>query len=51
MLSMLVTELVSHPLMFALNAVAPKNMEFMFVTELVFHPEMSALNAVAQANM
>ena len=44
---MLVTELVSHPEMSALNAVATSNMVNMFVTELVSHSEMSALNADA----
>jgi hypothetical protein len=44
---MVVTELVSHPEMFALNADAPRNIFPMSVTELVFHPEMSALNADA----
>ena len=46
-----VTELVSHAVMSALNAVARKNMYPMFVTELVSHAEMSALNAVAPPNM
>ena len=44
MLSMFVTELVSHAEMSALNAVARENMCPMVVTELVFHAEMSALN-------
>jgi hypothetical protein len=44
---MVVTELVSHPEMSALNADAKSNMSSMFVTELVSHPEMSALNANA----
>jgi hypothetical protein len=48
---MLVTELVSHPEMSALNADAPENIDpniqSMLVTELVSHPEMSALNADA----
>jgi hypothetical protein len=43
---MLVTELVSQPEMFALNADARSNMVYMLVTELVFQPEMSALNCV-----
>jgi hypothetical protein len=41
---MLVTELVSHPEMSALNDEATTNIYLMFVTELVSHPEMSALN-------
>ena len=41
---MFVTELVSHPEMFALNDDAWRNIAPMSVTELVFHPEMSALN-------
>jgi len=45
---MLVTELVSHPEMSALNADAQENMPPMSVTELVFHPEMSALNDDAE---
>jgi hypothetical protein len=44
---MYVTELVSHPEMFTLNADAPSNIYPMLVTELVSHPEMSALNADA----
>jgi hypothetical protein len=44
---MLVTELVFHTEMSALNADAPSNICRMYVTELVFHPEMSALNADA----
>ena len=47
MLSMLVTELVSQPKIFALNADASLNMYTMFVTELVSQPEMSELNADA----
>jgi hypothetical protein len=43
----LVTELVSHPEMSALNADAQLNIAYMSVTELVSHPEMSALNADA----
>ena len=43
---MLVTELVSHAEMSALNAVASLNMPPMVVTELVSHAEMSALNDV-----
>tara|TARA_B110000977_G_scaffold158419_1_gene201865 strand:- start:290 stop:427 length:138 start_codon:yes stop_codon:yes gene_type:complete len=41
---MLVTNLVSHPEMSALNAEAELNIDNMVVTELVSHPEMSALN-------
>ena len=48
---LLVTELVSHAEMSALNDVAPRNMAYMFVTELVSHAEMSALNDVAPSNM
>jgi hypothetical protein len=44
---MFVTELVFHPVMFALNADAELNIPPMYVTELVSHPEMSALNADA----
>jgi len=44
---MLVTELVSHPDMSALNDDASLNIQSMLVTELVSHPEMSALNADA----
>jgi hypothetical protein len=54
MFAMFVTELVSQPEMFLLNADAPlmsKNMYPMFVTELVFQPEMSALKADASRNM
>jgi hypothetical protein len=47
----LVTELVFHPEMFALNDDAPSNIRYMSVTELVSHPEMSALNANAPANI
>jgi hypothetical protein len=45
---MFVTELVSQPEMFALNADARKNIQYMSVTELVSQPEMSALNADAR---
>ena len=48
---MSVTELVSQPEMFALNADAPRNMYSMFVTELVSQSEMSALNADAPLNI
>jgi len=48
---MLVTELVSHPEMSALNADASPNIDLMFVTEHVFHPEMSALNDDASLNI
>jgi hypothetical protein len=50
MYSMFVTELVSHPEMFALNADALLNIYRMSVTELVSHPEMSALNTDAPQN-
>ena len=45
---MLVTELVSHAEMSALNAFALANICLMFVTELVSHAETSALNAHAK---
>ena len=48
---MSVTELVSQPEMFALNADAALNIYSMSVTELVFQPEISALNADANLNM
>ena len=48
---MSVTELVSQPEMFALNADAALNIDPMSVTELVFQPEISALNADANLNM
>ena len=48
---MFVTELVSHPEMSALNAVASKNITAMIITELVSHPEMSALNAGADSSL
>jgi len=47
---MLVTELVSHPEMSALNADAPRNITPMSVTELVSHPEMFALKPLASRN-
>jgi hypothetical protein len=45
---MIVTELVSHSEMSALNADAFANIYSILVTELVSHPEMSALNADAE---
>ena len=47
MFSMYITELVSQPVMSALNADALLNMYVMCNTELVSQPEMSALNADA----
>ena len=48
---MLVTELMSHSEMSALNADAIRNIDPMSVTELVSHSEMSALNADAAKNI
>ena len=43
----LVTELVSHAVMSALNDVAEPNISFITVTELTSHAEMSALKETA----
>ena len=43
----LVTELVSHAVMSALNDVAEPNISFIAVTELTSHAEMSALKETA----